>query len=242
MRTIRAVFRPGSRRVTTKTCLEQWDYGQQILIEGLELPNIFEVDFSLDQFKGISEPAIGTDYAVTIPDHLIETGETIYAFLFLHEDADDGETEYRISVPVEKRPARGTETPDPVEQSIITQTIAAIQTAELEASEYAGIALEAKDAIMNLGVDAETLEPESDATVEKRVDPETGEITFVFGVPEGRRGLQGLKGDTGAVYMPSVSDSGILSWTNNGGLVNPSSFDIVAAVIEALPMAEGGRF
>lgn len=38
--------------------------------------------------------------------------------------------------------------------------------------------------------------------------------------------LQGAKGETGAVYTPSVSADGTISWTNNGGLQNPTSVNI----------------
>ena len=36
-----------------------------------------------------------------------------------------------------------------------------------------------------------------------------------------------LKGDDGAVFVPEISEAGILSWTNNGGLPNPEPVDIV---------------
>lgn len=42
----------------------------------------------------------------------------------------------------------------------------------------------------------------------------------------GEQGPQGSKGDTGAVYTPNVSASGVISWSNNGGLPNPSSVSI----------------
>ena len=56
--------------------------------------------------------------------------------------------------------------------------------------------------------------------------------------PQGVQGIQGPKGDTGAqgptgatgpagaVFTPSVSASGDLSWTNNGGLENPPTVNI----------------
>lgn len=37
---------------------------------------------------------------------------------------------------------------------------------------------------------------------------------------------QGAKGDPGAVFTPSVSSEGVLSWSNNGGLDNPESVSI----------------
>ena len=42
----------------------------------------------------------------------------------------------------------------------------------------------------------------------------------------GATGPQGPKGDTGPYFLPSVSAEGVLSWTNNGGLENPSPANI----------------
>lgn len=39
---------------------------------------------------------------------------------------------------------------------------------------------------------------------------------------------------TGTVFTPSVSATGIISWTNNGGLANPTPVDLVAAVVARL--------
>lgn len=38
--------------------------------------------------------------------------------------------------------------------------------------------------------------------------------------------LQGAKGDSGATFTPSVSSAGVLSWTNDKGLTNPSAVNI----------------
>lgn len=42
----------------------------------------------------------------------------------------------------------------------------------------------------------------------------------------GATGPQGIQGEAGPYFTPSVSTDGLLSWTNNGGLVNPSSVNI----------------
>ena len=44
--------------------------------------------------------------------------------------------------------------------------------------------------------------------------------------PQGPQGIQGVKGDTGATYTPTVSQEGVISWTNNGDLPNPDPVDI----------------
>ena len=38
--------------------------------------------------------------------------------------------------------------------------------------------------------------------------------------------MQGPAGETGPYYTPAVSEDGTLSWTNNGGLPNPSAVNI----------------
>lgn len=61
----------------------------------------------------------------------------------------------------------------------------------------------ARQAIEDLGVEADTLTPGSEATVVKSTDPETGAVTLTFGIPKGDKGdrgadgEQGQKGDTG---------------------------------------------
>lgn len=48
------------------------------------------------------------------------------------------------------------------------------------------------------------------------------------------KGERGEKGPVGTIYTPSVSNTGILSWTNDGGLTNPQSSDIAGAVKESM--------
>ena len=51
-------------------------------------------------------------------------------------------------------------------------------------------------------------------------------ITKKDGTQETKNIYDGEKGDTGPYYTPSVDDSGNISWTNNGGLVNPTTKNI----------------
>jgi hypothetical protein len=50
---------------------------------------------------------------------------------------------------------------------------------------------------------------------------ETGEAG-----PQGPKGETGAQGPAGAVFTPSVDSSGNISWTNNGGLINPETQNI----------------
>ena len=45
----------------------------------------------------------------------------------------------------------------------------------------------------------------------------------------------GGSGEDGATFIPNVSQDGVISWTNNKGLQNPSSINLVDAVLAALP-------
>lgn len=48
------------------------------------------------------------------------------------------------------------------------------------------------------------------------------------------KGERGDKGPVGTIYTPSVSNTGILSWENDGGLPNPQSRNIADAVKESM--------
>ena len=59
---------------------------------------------------------------------------------------------------------------------------------------------------------------------------------------DGNDGQDGSDGQNGTTYIPAVSSSGVISWTNDGGKPNPASVDLVAAVISALPTWQGGNY
>lgn len=58
----------------------------------------------------------------------------------------------------------------------------------------------------------------------------------------GQNGTPGSDGLDGTTFTPSVSSAGVISWTNDGDKQNPSSVDLVSAVINALPSAVGVSF
>lgn len=110
METITALFEESN--YCKASGLWQYDYGQTLSIEGLSLPKIVEVHFSLDDKSGDSITRIGlTENGITtvhIPDTLLENDDTasnynIYAFIYI-ADSIEGNTEYRITMPVKARP------------------------------------------------------------------------------------------------------------------------------------------
>lgn len=81
----------------------------------------------------------------------------------------------------------------------------------------------------------ETLSPGQSATVTASVDFDTeeksGTFTFAFGIPKGQSGQDGAEGPqgpagVGVTFTPSVSNAGVISWTNDGDLPNPTSRNI----------------
>ena len=58
----------------------------------------------------------------------------------------------------------------------------------------------------------------------------------------GATGPAGAAGSDGATFTPSVSSAGVISWTNDGNKQNPASVDLVSAVINALPVWQGGSY
>lgn len=141
---INAIF-DGSRRKAITCPLFQYDYGQILKISGIELPASYQVQFSNTEDAGVSKTMLGDADGVQIPDEYLLTGDYIYAFVYLHETEDDGETEYVIEIPVIRRPVPSEETPTPAEQSLIDQLLAqlnqGVEAAEA-AAEQAGQAAE----------------------------------------------------------------------------------------------------
>ena len=104
------------------------DYGLYLFIEGLDLPEIYTVDFSESETNGTSVSMLGNADGVLIPQQFIKSGKTIYAFLYL-VGTEVGKTVYKFKIPNRIRPDRTNEEPTPEEQSTIDQAISALNTA-----------------------------------------------------------------------------------------------------------------
>lgn len=115
----------------TTSPLYQYDYGQVLQLLGVELPEAYEVHFA-NSPRGEAKTSIGGADGVVIPDEYLLTGGNVYAWLFLHTGEDDGETEYRITIPVIARAKPTDAEPTPVQQDVITQAIAALNVAVTE--------------------------------------------------------------------------------------------------------------
>lgn len=71
----------------------------------------------------------------------------------------------------------------------------------------------------------------STITVEEDGEEREAVNTAVVTLDSNNRVKIGNKqGDDGATFIPSVSDDGVISWTNNGGLPNPEPVDITGPI------------
>ena len=116
----------GGVRTVTANPLWQYDYGQVLVIRGLNLPDLYEVHFGQSK-TGNAVTVIGTEDGVDIPDSYLETAGEFYAWIYLHTGENDGETEYQIKIPVKERAKPTHETPTPVQQTEIEQLIATLE-------------------------------------------------------------------------------------------------------------------
>ena len=134
---VAATFQPG---YTTAKVLGLWqyDYGQILRIQGLELPDAVEIHFSLQEKGGESERQVGLTRdgvtEVAVPNSYLENAGTsrdysIYAFLYI-SDGKSGNTEYKITMYVQSRPKpKDPETPEDPKDDPFGKTIEAVNKA-----------------------------------------------------------------------------------------------------------------
>ena len=136
--------------------LWQWDYGQQLRIEGLHLPTAVEIHFALQETGGEAITRVGTTKdgvtTVTIPDSMLEGNSTvwtadktynIYAWVYL-SDKLSGETIKRITMQVKSRP-KPEAFEAPGDGEIFHEAIEAVNDAAKRAEEAGDKAVSAAD-------------------------------------------------------------------------------------------------
>ena len=148
---ITAVFTDGDDCVWAYG-LWQWDYGQQLRIEGLHLPTVVEIHFSLQEAGGEAVPRVGVTKdgvtTVTIPDSMLEgTGAVrdyqVYAWVYL-SDRTFGETTKQIMMKVKAR-SKPKAFDAPGDGEIFHQAIEAVNDAAKRAEEAGDKAVSAAD-------------------------------------------------------------------------------------------------
>ncbi|WP_176253294.1 hypothetical protein [Enterocloster alcoholdehydrogenati] len=147
----------------------QWDYGQELRIQGLNLPAAVEIHFALQETGGEAVTRVGVTQdgitTVPIPDSMLEgAGNSkdyqIYAWVYL-ADQVSGETIKRIKIQVRARPMpEAFEAPEDGE--IFRQAIEAVNEAAKRAEdagkEAVSSAGEAREAATQAGKHLETVQ------------------------------------------------------------------------------------
>lgn len=128
----------------TANGVRQWDYGQILRIQGLQLPTAVEVHFALIDSKD-SVTRIGTTKDgvtdVVIPDSMIEAGKNIFAYVYLR-DSESGQTEYEIKIVVTTR-AKPEAFDTPEDKELFAKAIEAVNEAADRAEKAGQAATEA---------------------------------------------------------------------------------------------------
>lgn len=137
--------------------LWQYDYGQVLRIQGLNLPTAVEIHFSYQRTGGEAKTRIGmtkdgvTD--VVIPDSMLENQDTdedykIYAFVYVTDDSS-GQTEYCITMNVQSRP-KPEAFDRPEDGEIFKEAIQAVRESADQAAESARQAESIKESVQDM--------------------------------------------------------------------------------------------
>ena len=110
--------------------LWQWSRGQVLQIEGLTLPASYTVHFSNSPFgyDPNAEGQIGDAEGVDVPDSMLQSGQPVYAWIWLSETTS-AETAAQVIIEVNRRAQPPNYEPTPEEETIIDEAIAALNNA-----------------------------------------------------------------------------------------------------------------
>ena len=158
---ITAVF--GALRETKVRPRYRYNRGQVLVLKGIrDLPDYYEVHFANIGGEVDATPEIGTAEGVIIPDSFFESAAGILAYIYVHDEATDGTTIYKVTIPIIDRPRPADTEPTQEEADIISQAIVALNENVGRAEESAETAQSAADgaaqAERNAGVSAERAE------------------------------------------------------------------------------------
>ena len=105
----------------------QYDYGKVLVIDGLDLPAVFEVHFA-NSGDDTSITVIGQDNRAAIPNSCLEKADVVTAYIYAHEGENDGETEYIAKFNVIRRAMPVDDDVSRKAQSAISKAVALLQS------------------------------------------------------------------------------------------------------------------
>ena len=185
----------------------QYDYGLVLVLDGILLPEDYEVHFS-NKKHGIAKKAEITEEGVLIPDEYLRSGEDIFAWVYVRNGDSDGYTVYSFQLPVISRSVEQGDNISTVEHNIIDKAMQALDEAVSETRQnvlnypyvneenYWMVYNAEQDAFVNTGVradgtsvfnltigDVTTLAPGEDATASVTWDGNIAKLNL--GLPSG---------------------------------------------------------
>lgn len=191
--------------------LWQYDYGQKLQINGLNLPNVFEVHFF---WKGLEEAKVTTGYTkdgvscVDIPNEALKQRRAINVYIYL-STPEEGETVNTVIMSVNKRPIPE-EFESPEDVDLFHYTLAAAEEYTKQAKETAHIA-DTRATESESWAHGHKLYPERDVDNAKYYAKQAEkEATSISGrVENGKKDIDSyirqkkadLKGETGNVFF-----------------------------------------
>lgn len=93
------------RKIISAPVNYQYDVTQILVIQDLELPEYYEVDFC-NEGDSATKTMVGTASGVEIPDNYLKTGKNVKAYVVIAGSEEDVQTRYEITIPVTQRPLR----------------------------------------------------------------------------------------------------------------------------------------
>lgn len=106
--------------------LFQWDWGQIVRLHISDLPAAYKVEFS-NSTRADAVSTVQTTDEVTVPAQFLESGNSVYAWVVVVDEART--TEYSLIIPVSARAKPTDLEPSPEEQTEIEQALSALNQA-----------------------------------------------------------------------------------------------------------------
>lgn len=129
MYTITALFTGDEHYVTAGKALWQWDVGQTLLVEGIDLAQTHEVHFC-NLGDSSTQAMICSGNSVNIPNRFLRSGRDIIAYFYIYDGQDGAKTEYVVTITVIPRPIPSEQELNDNDMTTIEQIIDSINSFE----------------------------------------------------------------------------------------------------------------
>lgn len=186
----------GKTRTARTATQYQYNHGQKLQFENVDLPANYEVHFS-NSINGTAKTVIGDSTGVVIPYEYFVPGQTIYAWIYI-TDEDSGITIRKVEIPIAMK-AKPTDQPlEPEDESLVEQVLNRLNDTIDEIPEAIDAALEeAKESGEFDGPkgDPFTYDDFTPEQLEGLKGPKGDPFTYDDFTPEELEGLKGPKGD-----------------------------------------------